>query len=292
MPPVRRFPQAGIISGPGGLPGRLLRAFGAGLGVDLLGRVRLAGDSGAGRDGVRAFGAGDLLAFLQLDDVLVEQEGRALLIADFIRQAERQLSPRTGVSVDLDRVLWCVRSRRYLAGLNRAGELLTREVPGDMVAFVAEALPASMMRGVPAGDLAGAGIDEAAVTERADANTQSRFSALAGRIRAADRIPADGWRVSSDTLFQGSALLAPAVLSAFAQRAGGDVLLAAPDRSLVLALPVALPSADRFSMRVLRAWREAMNPVSRAVLVTDGTSVRKVERRADGPRLELLSWLR
>jgi len=242
---------------------------------------------------VRGAGVDTLLQLAPLHEACRrDPEGRALLIADFIRQAERQLSPRTGVSVDLDRVLWCVRSRRYLAGLNRAGELLTREVPGDMVAFVAEALPASMMRGVPAGDLAGAGIDEAAVTERADANTQSRFSAQAGRIRAADRIPADGWRVSSDTLFQGSALLAPAVLSAFAQRAGGDVLLAAPDRSLVLALPVALPSADRFSMRVLRAWREAMNPVSRAVLVTDGTSVRKVERRADGPRLELLSWLR
>jgi hypothetical protein len=219
-------------------------------------------------------------------------EGSILLIADFIRQAERQLSPRQGVSIDLDRVLWCVRSRRYLESLNRAGELLTREVPGDMIAFVAEALPASMMRGVPAGDLAGAGIDEAAATGRADANTQTRFSALAGRIRAADRIPADGWRVSSDTLFQGSALLAPDVLSAFAQRAGGDVLLAVPDRSLVLALPVALPSADRFGMRVLRSWREAMNPISRAVLVTDGTSLRNLERRADGARFELLSWLR
>ena len=223
---------------------------------------------------------------------LREPERSATLIADYARRAERQMNPHAGANVSLDRVLWCVRSHRYLASMNRAGELLTREVAGDIVAFVAEALPGSMMRGVAAGDLEAAGLDEPTVTRRADASTQSRFSALAGRILAADRIPADGWRVSSDTLFQGSALLVAEVLAAFATRSGGDVLLAVPDRSVLLALPAALPSADRFSMRVLRAWREAMNPLSRDILVSNGTTLRKLERPGERPRFELLGWLR
>jgi hypothetical protein len=82
------------------------------------------------------------------------------------------------------------------------------------------------------------------------------------------------------------------VLVAFATRSGGDVLLAVPDRSVLLALPAALPSADRFSMRVLRAWREAMNPLSRDILVSDGTTLRKLERPGGRPRFELLGWLR
>jgi hypothetical protein len=221
-----------------------------------------------------------------------EPERSAALIAEFVQRAERQMSPHGSAGVDLDRLLWCVRSHRYLQSLNRAAELLTREVGGDIVAFVAEALPGSLMRGVPVADLAAAGLEESAARARADANTASRFTALAARIRAAGRIPADGWRVGSDTLFQGSVLLVPEVLSALVQRSGGDVLLAVPDRSVVLALPAALPGAERFPMRVLSAWREAMNPVSRDVLVTDGTSLRRVERHPELPRFEILGWLR
>ena len=161
-----------------------------------------------------------------------------------------------------------------------------------MVAFVAEALPGSLMRGVPAADLAAAGLDETSGARPRRHQHRARFSSLPERIRAADRIPADGWRLGSDILFQGSVLLVGDVLAAFAERSGGDVLLAVPDRAEVLALPARLPAADRFRMRVLRAWREAPNPVSHGVLVTDGASLVEVARSTRRHGFELLGWLR
>jgi hypothetical protein len=214
------------------------------------------------------------------------------LIADYVRRAERQLSPRDPADVSPSRLLWCVRGVRYLDGLSRAAELTTRALGAEMVAFLAETMPGSVMRGVPTADLAAAGLDDAAARAQADANTQARFSSLPERIRAAERIPADGWRLGSDTLFQGSVILVAEVLAAFAERSGGDVLLALPDRSEVLAVPAGLPSADRFRIRVVRAWREAMNPVSRGILVTDGVSLRELEAAPRKDGFELLGWLR
>jgi hypothetical protein len=214
------------------------------------------------------------------------------LIADYVRRAERQLSPRAPADVSPSRLLWCVRGVRYLEDLSRAAELITLPLGAEMVAFIAETLPGSLMRGVPASDLAAAGLDEASARAHADANTRARFASLPGRIRAADRIPADGWRLGSDPLFQGSVLLVTEVLAAFTERSGGDVLLAVPDRAEVLAVPAGLPSADRFRMRAVRAWREAMNPVSRSILVTDGASLRELRAAPRRDGFELLGWLR
>ncbi|HXZ99969.1 MAG TPA: hypothetical protein VEK76_06425 [Candidatus Binatia bacterium] len=242
---------------------------------------------------VRAAGAESTLPLAPLHHACLREPGRsASLIADFVRRAERQLSPRTGMEVNPSRLLWCVRSQRYLEGLSRAAELVTRSLGASVVAFIAEVLPGSVMRGLAAGDLESAGLDPATAGERASVNTGARFAALPERIRAADRIPADGWRMSSDGLFQGSVITVPEVLAAFAERAGGEVLLAVPDRSLVLALPASLPSAGRFRMRVVREWREAMNPVSRDLLITDGSSLREVESRPRRHGFELLGWLR
>jgi len=145
----------------------------------------------------------------------------------FAERNRRQPSPRAP-DVSPSRLLWCVRGVRYLDGLSRAAELTTRPLGAEMVAFLAETMPGSLMRGVPAADLAAAGLDDAAARAHADANTQARFASLPERIRAADRIPADGWRLGSDSLFQGSVLLVAEVLAAFAERSGGDVLLALP----------------------------------------------------------------
>jgi hypothetical protein len=242
---------------------------------------------------VRSAGIESSLPLSALHQACRSHPGRTgSLIADWVRQAERQLSPRTGVEVRPARLLWCVRSESYLSSLSRADELVTRPLGAGMVAFIAEELPGSLMRGLPREDLVGAGLDEAAAGERADANTAARFTSLPARIRSADRIPADGWRLGSDPLFQGSVVTIPGVLSAFVERAGGEVLLAVPDRSMVLALPAHLPAAARFRMRVVREWREAMNPVSRELLITDGRSLREVPRhvRHSGPTL--LGWLR
>lgn len=242
---------------------------------------------------VRSAGSESLLPLSALHQACQRHPARTgSLIADFVRQAERQLSPRTGLEVRPARLLWCVRSERYLGSVRRAGELVVRHLGAGMVAFIGEELPGSLMRGLPREDLAGAGLDDEAAEERADANTAARFASLPGRIRGAERLPADGWRLGSDPLFQGSVITVPEILSAFVERAGGDVLLAVPDRSLVFALPARFPTAGRFRMRVVREWREAMNPVSRELLVTDGASLSEVPRPARRSRLELLGWLR
>lgn len=228
-----------------------------------------------------------------LYDAVQRQPGRtSALIADFVAGAESRLHPTPGTGVALTRVLWCVRSRSYLQELTRSGELLTRELGGDIVAFVAESLPGSIMRGVPRSEWEERGIDDATVITAADRNTAERFASVAERVRSGERIPRDGWQFSGDPLFAGSALLVPAVLRAFADRAGGDVLIGVPDRSLLLAVPAAAPGAERFQERVLRAYREAMTPCSRELLLTDGATLR-LQPRGDRRRrvLTLMAWL-
>lgn len=214
------------------------------------------------------------------------------LIAAWMRSIERQLAPAAVVRLNRNHLLWCVRSERSLAPLQRSAELVRRDVAGAAVAFIAETLPEPAMRGVPLGDLEAAGLSESEARAAADANTAARFAALPQRIRGTERVPADGWRLGSDQLFQGSVVLIPDVLAAFAERAGGEVLIGIPDRSEVLAMPAALPNADRFGMRVMRAYREAMNPCTSAVLVTDGTELRTLATGRRRAGAELLPWLR
>lgn len=211
-------------------------------------------------------------------------------IAAFVRSVERQLTPTSPTRIMLSRLLWCVRSREYLAGLRRSDALSQRPLAGDLIAFVSETLPGSVMRGVARDEWEAEGHDEEAVRAAADANTRARFDGLPARIRGARRVPRDGWRLGGDTLFQGSALLVPDVLLAIRDRAEGDALIALPDRSVLLAVAANAPGAPRFEQRVLREWREAMNPCSHSLLVSDGTALRALPRR--GRRLDLLSWLR
>jgi hypothetical protein len=213
------------------------------------------------------------------------------LIADYVASVEHQLTPQPAVTLAASRLLWCVRNDGSLAKLGRAGELLRVSIGADMTAFAAEELPGSIMRGVPREEWTAAGMSDDDVQRAASTNTAARFAPLVARIAQTDRVPADGWRVASDPLFQGSLLMAPALLAAFAARAGGDVLLGVPDRGVVLALPAALPSAERFARRVTREWRDAMNPCSKELLVTDGHSLRAVSRRTRLSGPVVLPWL-
>lgn len=221
-----------------------------------------------------------------------EPQRTSSLIADFVRGVESRLQAPPGVGFSAARVLWCVRSRSYLDEMRRAGELLTRDVAADLVAFVAETLPNSIMRGIPRSEWEERGHDDAEVAAAADRNTAQRFASVAQRIRGAERVAADGWQYAGDTLFAGSVVLVPEVLRALAERAEGDVLIGIPDRALLLAIPAASDHADRFARRVLQAYRDAMTPCSREVLVTDGSTLRAVpraERRRRGP--VLMAWL-
>ncbi len=211
------------------------------------------------------------------------------LIGEFVRGVEASLVPRPADTVSAARVLWCVRTTRYLEGLARSEELHTEPVGGDMVAFIAESLPGQVMRGVPRAEWEAAGMDLATIRRAADANTQARFAQLFERIAAIERIPADGWRLAGDSLYQGSMVMVPALLAAFVERAGGDILVGVPDRAVALVIPASLPASESFGRRLVQEWREAMNPCSREVLRCDGTTVRVVER---GRRqTSLLPWL-
>ncbi len=213
------------------------------------------------------------------------------LIAEYVASVEHQLTPQPAMMLATSRLLWCVRNDRSLAKLSRANDLLRVRVGAGMSAFAAEELPGSIMRGVPREEWTSAGLTDDDVQRATTANTAERFAPLAGRIAQTDRIPNDGWRVASEPLFQGSLLMAPAVLEAFATRAGGDVLLGVPDRSVVLALPAALPAGERFERRVVHEWRNAMNPCSRELLITDGRSLRSVSRRTRLSGPVVLPWL-
>ncbi len=213
------------------------------------------------------------------------------LIARYVASVERQMTPRTGTELSPARLLWCVRSRAYLEGMSRAGDLLSEDVAADLVAFVAEELPGAIMRGVAREEWAAAEMRDDAVRAAAADNTAARFARLVDRIRGVDRIPADGWRMAGDPLFQSSVVAAPTVLGALVARAGGDVLLGAPDRGVVLAIPAAQPQADRFARRVLREWREAMNPCSHQVVVTDGSNLRAAPQRVPRGSAAVMPWL-
>jgi hypothetical protein len=145
------------------------------------------------------------------------------------------------------------------------------------------------MRGVPHSEWEASGIDVAAVRRAAGENTRSHFGRVLERIGAIERIPADGWRLAGDSLYQGSIVMVPALLRALVERSGGDVLIGLPDRSVALIIPAALAAAETFGRRVLQEWRESMNPCSREVLRSDGATLRAVEhgRRATS----LLPWL-
>ena len=128
-----------------------------------------------------------------------------------------------------------------------------------------------------------------AIRRAADENTAKRFARVLERVAAIERIPADGWRLAGDSLYQGSIVMVPALLIALVERAGGDILIGLPDRAVALILPASLPTAESFGRRVLQEWRESMNPCSREVLHSDGTTLRVVER---GRRQSsLLPWL-
>ena len=222
---------------------------------------------------------------------LRQPERGAALIADYIASIESRLAPRPARALSRGRLVWCVRSRTYLRGMSRATELLTRDVAADLIAFVAEDLPGSLMRGLPRKDWRDAGLSDAEVRAAADANTAQRFAGLVARIRGADRVPADGWRMAGDPLFQGSAVTVPEVLAAFVERSAGDVLLGVPDRGVVLAVAASQPGAERFARRLLREWRETMNPCSHQVLLTDGTSLRPADSRRRRGSAFVLPWL-
>lgn len=220
-----------------------------------------------------------------------DPDNTAVHIADFVRGVERQLVPRAVDAQLASRLIWCVRTRGYLEGLGRSDELIIDSVAGDLLAFVAESLPGQIMQGLPRERWLAADQTEESIRAAAQRNLEQRFDATLQRVRQIERIPADGWRLAADSLYQGSVLLLGDFLRALVEAAESEVLIAHPDRGLVLAIAVNAAGAGRFPRRVLREFREALNPVSRDVLVTDGSNLEMLTR-AERRRPQLLGWLR
>jgi hypothetical protein len=247
-----------------------------------------------GRFALRVTGPGvdTSLPLAPLHHACIREPSRAsTLIAEYVTSLERQLTPRSGSDLSLSRVLWCVRSRSYIEGMARASELVIRDVAPGLVGFIAEDLPGSIMRGVPRAEWESGAATEHEVRDAATRNTDGRFTKLVQRVRTADRIPADGWRMAGDSMYQSSALVVPAVLAALVERARDTVLIGVPDRGVMLAIPAGQPNAGRFQRRVLQEWRDSMNPCSNRVLVTDGNGLREVPRRRPRAGALVLPWL-
>jgi hypothetical protein len=211
------------------------------------------------------------------------------LISAFVRDIESSIDPRSESAFSLSGLLWCVRTADYLSDSTRSDELTSKAVAGDLIAFVARQIPVNAMRGVARSEWKGKGVTASEISTAADNNTAERFGSLLDRVRGIDRVPGDGWRISVDELFCGSAILVPEIRWALTEKAQDDVLVAIPDRSVLLVLPASAKAAPRFAFRVTREWREAMNPCSRQVLLCDGESLTATSPKAR-PRA-LLDWL-
>jgi len=228
------------------------------------------------------------------NDCLRRPDRAGELISSWVATIARQLTAVPLAEFAPSRLLWCVRSRSYVEDLGRGGELLTRAVGTDMVAFVSETMPGSVMRGVPSTEWEHQGMTGQAIGALADTNTSRRFDNVVRRLREPGGVPRDGWRLSGDILFQGSVVMVPDILAAFAQKAGGDVILAVPDRSVIMAIPLAAETLRSFRHRVTQAHRDAMNPCSVELLITDGASLRSHDEHGaqTRKRLPLMAWLR
>jgi hypothetical protein len=261
------------------------RYAGAPVEVDALGFAIRIGGPGS---------AGTTLALAPLHQACLRSPAETpRLIASFVASVEKQLQGGSPLELSTARLLWCVRARRDIDELKRAADLLSVDIGAGLVAFVAESLPGSIMRGVPRQEWMAQGLADPDVHSITSRNTEQHFARLLARMRGAggERVPADGWRMAGDPLFQGSVLMVPTMLQALHDLAGGDVLIAVPDRGVVLAIAARLPGADRFGRRVLREWREAMHPCSRDLLISDGVSLRAVPRRGGRAGSVVMPWL-
>jgi hypothetical protein len=212
-----------------------------------------------------------------------------VLISAFVRDVETRIDPRDEPAFSTAGLLWCVRTSDYLSGVARSQELISKSVAGDLIAFIARQIPVNAMRGVAESEWKDSGLTAKEISDAADTNTAQRFAPLLERIHGIDRVPDDGWRISVDELFCGSAILVDEIRQALVEKAQDQVLLAIPDRSVVLVLPASASSAPRFQFRVTREWREAMNPCSRRVLRCDGDLLTAIEPNTRSR--ELLDWI-
>lgn len=199
--------------------------------------------------------------------------------------AAGQHPERTGPAPDPGALVWCVRDERSIRRFSRYAELATRELPGGLLAFVAEALPGEAMRGVSRAEAEAGGLEEQNLVDLADRNTTLRLTRWDSVL--ASQPEQGSWLFTDDVLFSSSLLLVPAFLERLAQLGDGQVALAAPDRAMVVAGVGEAASAEKMVEVVRRLYRLASFPLSPVLLSSDGHSLElhPAEVRSPMPRI-------
>ena len=151
--------------------------------------------------------------------------------------------------------------------------IATRDVGGDLVAFISEIASGSVMRGIPRTEWERGGMSDdhgAHSPTRTPRNASQRWRSASSSGRASPRRLAAGWRRT----VQASILVVPAVLRAFTERAGGDVVIGALPRigHSCSRFPGRRQDA-RFRHRATQAYREAIAPCTSELLVTNGATI-------------------
>ncbi|HUY53555.1 MAG TPA: hypothetical protein VMV23_00145 [Candidatus Nanopelagicaceae bacterium] len=200
--------------------------------------------------------------------------------------AEAAPVPEGGVP-DPEALVWCVRTQKVISRYPRAGELVTRELPGGLLAFVSEALPGEIMRGVSLKQAAEGGLNEAELVRRSDHNTAVRLQRWEQQLATSPR--QGRWIFRHDVLFSSSLLLVPPFLQAVAARGQGSAALLVPDRGTLVAAigEGAQPQQLRHVAR--RLYGMADSPLIPYLLLTDGHSLALHPSEAE-PRRPWSGW--
>ena len=205
-----------------------------------------------------------------------EEAATPALISSFVaaaapRLAAAEASPESGPAPDPDALVWCVRLEKVVRRYSRSPELVTRSLPGGLVAFVSEALPGEVMRGVSATEAEAAGLPPERLAAMADRNTSLRLGGWRGTL---DQHPGQRrWLFSDDPLFSSSLVVVPEFLAALAQRGGGEAALLVPDRGMVVGAVGEAAGPPQLQHLSRRLYGMARSPLIPQVLATDGTTV-------------------
>ncbi|MGH7643283.1 MAG: hypothetical protein ACRENX_09805 [Candidatus Dormibacteria bacterium] len=219
-----------------------------------------------------AFTLESLFAEVSRPQVSVPEE-----ISRFVSGAGPRLSTaeqnpeQTGPAPDPGALVWCVRGERSLRGYSRFAELATRELPGELLAFVAQSLPGEAMRGVSRQEAVAGGLSEATLVAKADHNTALRLTHWSAELEANPELRT--WLFTDDVLFASSLLLVPTFLERLGQLGQGQAALAVPDRAMVVAGVGEAAAPEVMLPLVRRLYRLASFPLSPVLLSTDGHSL-------------------
>jgi hypothetical protein len=183
--------------------------------------------------------------------------------------AEQSRGPG-GPAPDPGALVWCVRTERSIRSFSRFAELATRELPGGLLAFVAEVLPGDAMRGVSQAEAAAGGLSGVDLVQHADHNTPLRLE----RWRRVLENPSESrWLFTDDILFSSSLLMVPEFLETLAQRGEGEAALVAPDRAMLVAAVGEAAAPEQLLPIAHRLYRLARTPLSPVLLSTDGRTL-------------------